>query len=159
MAGFSISLFKNDSDHSLTANSITFKNLMTQLAANIIHSCEVYPNDGRTPKDSGIAQVLAIRFEWKDQDFINPLQAQVELLYAYVKALLELSKENLPLLRTILTGKEALLFSEALMSYQDWKTALCQHEQKIHGENWKIDTGFFKADWSDQNTPFLALFK
>ena len=159
MAGFSISLFKNGYDHSLTAHSITFKNLMTQLAANIIHSCEVYPTDGRTPKDSGIAQVLAIRFEWKDQDFINPLQAQVELIYAYVKALLELNEEHPALVKAILTGKEALLLAEALMSYQDWKTALYQHEQKIHGENWKIDTGFFKADWSDLNTPFLALFK
>ncbi len=135
---------------------LTLIRLVEQTAASLIAACKDYPYDGRLPEQSPIGKVLVGRMEgWDKTNFTNTLLSQAELLHAFVKHAVECRRPPLP----VMSRDTAQLVADALARFQEWKTNLCRAEQEEYGEHWGTGTGFNKANWTDRNKKFLALWK
>jgi hypothetical protein len=150
-----MSVYSDDSNNFLIGFDINSLDMfLIQTAANIILACKTYPHDGSRPAESPIGSELVQRFNWADHGFINALQIQVSVIYDVVKRMVINGEWPLPI-----RIESAKIFTEALQEYQNLKNAICEKEKEEHGKHWGNATGFFQADWSDQNEKFLELFK
>jgi hypothetical protein len=158
--GFPIFVSKDESDVLVKIGILNLKSLLLQSAACIIECCENYtigPEGAVIPQSAPIARILRESTNMAENGFVNALQSHVALLYTFVKEIV--ASEGKTQIFVLIEQGEITLITKALDAYQKYKTAICKAEQKTHGEHWGTAMEFFKADWTDLNSKFLALFQ
>ncbi|MDD5014506.1 MAG: hypothetical protein PHW73_05325 [Atribacterota bacterium] len=147
------------SENGIIDDAVHLKLILVQCAAVVLECCNNYSynsDGGIVPQNVPIGRFLKQYLNYTENGYINALQSHVALIYSVVKKIVEL-EGNIDIVIILEKGEIALLTS-ALEAYQKYKTEICQAEQKERGKHWSAKTGFFKADWTDQNSKFLALF-
>lgn len=158
--GFTVFVSKDESGVLLKIDSIRLKSLLLQSAACVLECCEHYsfgPEGAVIPQDAPIGRILRKYTRMAENGYVNAVQSQVQLLYAIVKEIV--ASEGKTHIILILEQGDINLITNALDAYQKYKTAICKAEQETHGEHWGTAMDFFKVDWTDQSSKFLALFQ
>jgi hypothetical protein len=127
--------------------------LAMMLAANIIDGCQQNPPYQRMVK--GACGILAARESWADHGVHHAFQQQVMLLYAMVEEAIASKQDDW----FFLALADEVLITEALTTYQAWKTRYCEIEQEEMGEGFGSRSSFNQKNWADRNDEFLALYK
>lgn len=136
----------------LNHNSLRMVTLTS--ASMVIQECKAW-SDHRvsySPPRGTVLGDLNDTLNWAKHGFVNALQSHVEIIYAYVKYLVDNPDNN------FLDYSEALLLAKALSTYQRWKEEkIMRDKEKI--EEWGNTTEFNKAIWNDCNEELLAMYK
>lgn len=111
-----------------------YRMLLLVSCANIIDAC----------KENNPQTTLKKYVNWADHGFTNALLSQVEFVYNFMSHVI--LKDNY--LFSIFSGEKQIIV-EALKSFQQFKTELCNQEEKEHGKGWGTGTPFYKKDWTD----------
>lgn len=140
-----------------------FRQVAVLSASLVIHECNRWSPNGdmdNLPENSEsvLRKILEHNnIHWDVHSCINALQSHIEIIYAYVEAILDFKNHNLYIERPNIN--EAILISKSLNIYQDWKTVICENEEVVNGKGWGSATGFYKAVWNRYNKEFLDLYK
>lgn len=120
-------------------------------AAMVIRECKAWSGHKilySPPKDTVLGD-LEESVNWANHGFVNALQSHVEIIYAYVKYLVDDSNKN------FIVRAEALVLLKALSTYQKWKEDRINRDEEEMGHL----TGFGKAVWNDLDEKLLAQYK
>lgn len=134
--------------------SPTLVMFIAQTAACLLAATIGYPRDDTEPLDDPIGSILVSRMDWAPHGFTNALLSQAALLYAVVDASV---KMGMPI-PTFFDRKIALLITDALAAFQEWKTDLIQAQKEEFGEQWGDATSSNQMDWTDQTAKFLRFW-
>lgn len=140
-----------------------FRQVAVLSASLVIHECNRWsPNGNMDYLPQNSESVLRKLLEhhnlhWDVHSCINAIQNHVEIIYAYVEAILDFKNHNLYI--NMPDINEAILIAKSLNIYQDWKTVICKNEEEVNGEGWGSAMGFYTAKWNKNNKEFLDLYK
>ncbi len=140
-----------------------FRQVAVLSAALVLHECDRWnPNGNMDNLPQNSESILRKTSEhsavhWDTHQCINAIQSHVEIIHAYVEAILLYKKQNMYINTPDIN--EAILIAKSLNVYQDWKTAICKREEEVQGKGWGQATGFYRAVWNKYNKEFLDLYK
>lgn len=138
-------------------DSVDFRLLIVQIAATVLFICETrspqvfYTPEREDPAAYDPIAIILNKYErWAAHGFTNSLQAMVELLYDYVKVVIEEDAN-------FLGRHDRIIVADALTAYQQWKTDhIASEKEKLGYEHWGDESVFSKMNWTDQNEKFLG---
>jgi hypothetical protein len=141
----------------LDFNQADLKLLVIQTAACIIAICD--QREPLTDKIAGskdvVQRALWQHLNWDEHSYINALQAQVSLVYDFVKMTVDDPEPCLTL-----EISEVSIIIAALGSYQAWKTAHFVGTNAKLGpkyEGFGESAAFNRMDWTDLNDKLVNL--
>lgn len=135
-------------------NTPTLSVFLAQIAASLLAAAKSYPRDGTIPEADPVGSILDIRMRWAPHGFTNGLVSQAELLYQVVHTSVAMGRPT----PNIMSEELALLITDALAVFQEWKTDLIRAQKEEFGESWGDATSFNQMDYTDQSEEFLRFW-